>query len=205
MEFRDYQQKAQQTDQSPQRGGDGLIVPLLGMAGEVASLQVEYKKWLRDGPTHYLFPDRVKEELGDILWYVANFAYKFDLNLGDIAEANLQKTSARWSGPPAGASELLDDAYPEGEQLPRSFVAELREDPDDPSRKAVLKIDGEQIGDALDDNMYEADGYKFHDVFHLAHMTLLGLVAGDAEVLEAQEEEQLHRGQCRGWWAGHRD
>ena len=174
MDLRTYQQQAQLTDQVPQRGGDGLVVPLLGMAGEVASLQVEYKKWLRDGPAHYLFRDRVKEELGDILWYVANFAYKFDLDLDDVAETNLEKTSARWSAPQAVDSGLLDDAFPEKEQLPRKFVAELREDPDDPSRKAVLTIDGERVGDPLDDNTYEADGYKFHDVFHLAHMTLLG-------------------------------
>ena len=58
--------------------------------------------------------------------------------------------------------------------MPRKFIASLHENPNDPSRKAILKIDGESVGDPLDDNVYEQDGYKFHDVFHLAHMTLLG-------------------------------
>ena len=49
MEFNEYQVNAQATDRVPQRGGDGLIVPLLGIVGEAASLQMEYKKWLLAG------------------------------------------------------------------------------------------------------------------------------------------------------------
>src|SRR6266480_1589546 len=33
------------------------LVPLLGMAGEVGSLLVEFKKHIRDGEAHRLFPD----------------------------------------------------------------------------------------------------------------------------------------------------
>ena len=68
------------------------VVPLLGLAGETGELLSEYKKHLRDGDSHLLFRERVSEELGDLLWYVANVAAKFDLKLGDIAQANLKKT-----------------------------------------------------------------------------------------------------------------
>ncbi len=71
------------------------LVPLLGLAGEAGQLLSEYKKWLRDGPSHVRFVDRVHEELGDILWYIANVASKYGLDLEDIAAANLAKTRAR--------------------------------------------------------------------------------------------------------------
>ena len=37
-----------------------------------------------------------------------------------------------------------------------------------------MYVDGMQIGDGLTDNRYEADGYRYHDIFHLTYMALLG-------------------------------
>src|SRR5216683_4773505 len=128
MELRDYQREAQATDQVPAGDPNAVIVPLLGMAGEVGSLLEEYKKYLRDKDAHVLFPNQVAEELGDILWYLANTATKFDLDLADIAAKNLTKTRDRW--PPDGthtAYRLLDEDSPDGEQLPRSFTAEIHD------------------------------------------------------------------------------
>ncbi len=174
MEFNEYQAKAQATDRLPQRGGDGIVVPLIGIVGEAASLQTEYKKWLRDGVGHLFFRDHIREELGDILWYVANLAAKLDIQLDEIAVTNLEKTRGRWLTAERNGSSSFDDGFPEPERFPRQFVATIRENPKDPSCKAILEIDGVSVGDSLDDNSYEDDGYKFHDVFHLAHMTLLG-------------------------------
>lgn len=50
----------------------------------------EYKKYLRDGPAHKLFEERLGEELGDLLWYLPNVATEFGLTLNGIAEANLK-------------------------------------------------------------------------------------------------------------------
>ena len=66
------------------------------LAGEAGELLNEYKKKLRDGDAHEHFTDRVAEELGDILWYLAATATKFGLDLDDIAERNIRKTQARW-------------------------------------------------------------------------------------------------------------
>jgi len=55
MEFGDYQHEAQRTDQFTK---EEKVVPLLGMGGEVGSLLAEYKKWMRDGEAHVLFPSR---------------------------------------------------------------------------------------------------------------------------------------------------
>ncbi len=37
-----------------------------------------------------------------------------------------------------------------------------------------LTIDGNAAGDSLADNSHDPDGYRFHDVFHLAHAAKLG-------------------------------
>ena len=180
MDLRDYQREAQLTDQFASRADalpvDHRIIPLLGIAGEAGSLLAEYKKWLRDGPAHVLFPDQVAEELGDILWYLANAAARFDLDLDVIARLNLDKTRDRW--PPEGSQleyRLFDEGRDPSEQLPRRFRAEIRDDPESDGKARVnLTIDGHPAGSSLQDNSHDPDGYRFHDVLHLAHAAKLG-------------------------------
>jgi NTP pyrophosphatase (non-canonical NTP hydrolase) len=178
VDIDEYQVRAQETDQVPGRGADATVMPLLGMAGEVGSLLVEYKKRLRDGPAHVQFEEQIAEELGDILWYAANLATKFGLELSDIAERNLAKTADRWgkldeSGSPSD-HRLFDEGFPTDEQLPRRFVAEIQDIDEGGGKVRVrLLVDGTQVGDKLTDNAYEDDGYRFHDVLHLSHMALL--------------------------------
>jgi NTP pyrophosphatase (non-canonical NTP hydrolase) len=173
MDLSEYQAQAQLTDQFPVHE---KIVPLLGMGGEVGSLLAEYKKFMRDGAAHVLFPEQVAEELGDILWYLANAATKFGLDLEQIAQQNLCKTRDRW--PPDGSTppyRLFDDEYPPEEQLPRRFRAEITEDPSSGSKARIrVTIDGVAAGDPLQDNSHDVDGYGFHDVLHLAHAAKLG-------------------------------
>jgi len=174
MDFDDFQKKAQETDQIPGSDNNALIVPLLGLAGEAATLQTEFKKRLRDGAAHARFSDQVAEELGDILWYVANVAHKVGLSLNNIAQNNLDKTRGRWL-----ASQVprvsFDEKYPLGEQLPRKFQYTFAYACIDGSEKVVL-LDGqgERVGDPLTDNANKNDGYRFHDVLHLAHAAVLG-------------------------------
>lgn len=178
MELRAYQERALTTDQVP---GDtdkelatSLMVPMLGLAGEAGQLLSEYKKHLRDGEAHRLFKDRVAEELGDLLWYLANVASKFDLNLDEIAVKNLQKVQERWSS--LGEEPLQFDAgFPDAERLPRRMELALTEIAVDDARPVVrLSVDGEVLGAPIGDNAYDPDGYRFHDVFHLAYAAILG-------------------------------
>jgi len=181
MHFDDYQRQAQETDQVPQEsisadGSKGQIIPFLGMAGEVGSLLSEYKKVLRDGPAHVHFKEQVREELGDILWYVANVATKFGLSLEQIAQENLQKTRDRWLAQREQKPRLFDEIYPAHEQLPRQFEYLLTYGLDEKgSRKVMVRTtDGKQVGNFLTDNAITEDGYRFHDVMHLAHAAVLG-------------------------------
>src|SRR6267378_145384 len=180
MKLREYQLEAQKTDQVPgtrkDDGRAGIMVPLLGLAGEAGTLLTEYKKWLREGESYQIFKDRVSEELGDILWYVSNIASKEGLDLESIARDNLEKAKSRWlpaNGGDQGRLRLFDEAFPAGEQLPRSFRIEFREE-SCKGVKVILRQDGKPLGNELTDNAYESDGYRFHDVFHLACAAVLG-------------------------------
>ncbi len=178
MELSEYQSRAVLTDQVPQQEGEGLVIPLLGLAGEVGSLVSEYKKLLRDGPAHRLFKEQFAEELGDVLWYLADVATKFDLDLDVIARQNLEKTQDRWpseAGRGYTGPIFFDAGFPDNERLPQRFVAEIVEEIVEPGKARIkLLVDGAQIGSKLTDNAYADDGYRFHDVFHLAHVAHLG-------------------------------
>lgn len=176
MNLRDYQLEALRTDVSVAAGKDGpevLIVPMLGLAGEAGQLLSEYKKHLRDGDAHKLFKDRVCEELGDLLWYLANVASKFDLDLNDVARFNLAKVQERWDAA-NGRKQDLDGNCLETERLPRQMDV-LFTEIDSAGRPMVqISVNGARIGSPLGDNAYDSDGYRFHDVFHLSYAALLG-------------------------------
>jgi NTP pyrophosphatase (non-canonical NTP hydrolase) len=177
MDFDRYQKEALRTDRVPARDGSdnilSLVVPMLGLAGETGQLLSEYKKHLRDGEAHRLFKERVSEELGDLLWYIANVASKFDLALDEIAAANLAKVKARWAT--ERTKPLCFDAtLPEGERLPRRFEVELADVEDEDRQRVRVSITGVPFGGELTDNAYDPDGYRFHDVFHFAYAAVLG-------------------------------
>ncbi|MCT7983106.1 nucleoside triphosphate pyrophosphohydrolase family protein [Laspinema sp. A4] len=176
MDFRQYQEEALKTDHIPAENDTQIIVPLLGLAGEAGELLSEYKKYLRDGEAHKLFPERVAEELGDLLWYIANLSSKFNLNLEQIAEGNLQKCRDRWGWRDLveTGAYIFDRDFPEHERLPRQFVVEITEVSENNSVKMKAFINGEQIGDPLTDNSYSSDGYRFHDIFHFSYAAVLG-------------------------------
>lgn len=62
-----------------------------GEAGEVADL---IKKHVGHG--HELDADKLRLELGDVLWYVAALAHLTNTSLSEIAEMNLKKLEARY-------------------------------------------------------------------------------------------------------------
>jgi len=180
MDISSYQRQARATDQIPRTTDyDSVIVPLLGITGEIGTLQAAYKKKLRDGDQYGRFAEDVAEELGDIMWYVSNLADQFDLDLSVVLEQNLQKTQARWPSDKSASraeDDLYDSTAPIEQRLPRIFAVEFR-----PLERVNIrepKVQGywnnETWGDELGDNSYEEDGYRFHDVMHLAHAAVLG-------------------------------
>lgn len=186
MKFSDYQRASLETDQtgvhktgSETPTGPEMMIPLLGLSGEVGELLSEYKKYIRDGKSYAFFNERIGEELGDILWYLSNIASKIGLDLEKIAEENLRKCRNRWSdnnGQLAfhNGRFLFDAAYPPEERLPRRMEVVISQVDIEGKTKIQAYIDGKQVGDALTDNAYEDDGYRFHDIFHFVYAAVLG-------------------------------
>src|SRR4051812_25064910 len=125
MTFSEYQQQSSNTDGLSTKGKEGLIVPLLGLAGESGSLLTLYKKLLRDGDAYQPMREAISEELGDVLWYVAAIARRANLDLDKVAQFNLQKTADRWTQACTLSSVSFDEGYDTNERLPRRFVAEF--------------------------------------------------------------------------------
>lgn len=181
MTLDDYQLQAVRTEQRPKQEHTSELLPLLGLASETGELLNEYKKYLRDGSAHKRFRDRLKEELGDLLWYLADAAAKFELRLSEVAAANLTKVRERWGDRGTdgqltlyGDARVFDAGFPPEERLPRRFVAEFYQRQDGERLHVRVIVDGQQMGQELDDNVHEEDGYRFHDVFHLACAAVLG-------------------------------
>jgi NTP pyrophosphatase (non-canonical NTP hydrolase) len=94
-----YQRDANRTNATADLANKGL--GLCGEAGEVAEL---LKKHLYHG--HPLDREKLRNELGDVLWYVATLASDFGISLSDVASANVDKLRRR---------------YPEGFSMERSL------------------------------------------------------------------------------------
>jgi len=173
MDLRTYQERARKTDRNPGTDEQARMIPLAGLASETGELLGEYKKYLRDGESHKLFKERLAEEVGDLLWYVANVATKFELDLAQVAEQNLAKCEARWGELPV--REPFDAGFPDGERFPRQFSIDfLTYHDEDDSPKVRVMYKGKQFGDDLSDNAHVKDGYGYHDVIHLAFAAVLG-------------------------------
>ena len=98
MTFDKYQKQSRKTAIYPQNNKMlSLLYLTAGLAGESGEVAEKMKKILRDDNSKITFQKKqeIKKELGDVLWYVAQFATELDLNFSDIAEFNLKKLFSR--------------------------------------------------------------------------------------------------------------
>jgi NTP pyrophosphatase (non-canonical NTP hydrolase) len=95
MQLDDFQQAARRTAIYGDR--HRVIYPALGLASEVGEVCGKIKKVLRDrgGDLGQLPVAALKDELGDVLWYVAVLAADLGLSLDEIAAHNLDKLASR--------------------------------------------------------------------------------------------------------------
>lgn len=97
MDFNEYQEKTNKTAKWPDILSHDFIFPVLGLAGETGEVVEKVKKILRDdlGVVSDEKREELQKELGDVLWYLAQIATKFNIPLNDIAERNIEKTYSR--------------------------------------------------------------------------------------------------------------
>jgi len=93
-----------------------------------------------------------------------------EMSFAEIAEYNARKTRGRFLPPDLAALPTFDEGFDEEERIPQHFEVRftLRK-----SGKSYLQLNGVFVGDPLTDNIADPDGYRFHDVFHLAHAAIL--------------------------------
>lgn len=178
MELDEYQKSAIKAARFNIEKDEGRVISLLGLAGEIGELSTEFKKQIRDGNSYKVFQNKVIEELGDILWYLASISSVEGLSLESIAKANLQKIESRTpqeNSEVEKSVQLLDNNYLPEEQLPRTFEVEFVEKVEEGGLTYIqTMVNGKEFGNPLRDNHYEEDGYRFHDIFHFSYAVSLG-------------------------------
>jgi NTP pyrophosphatase (non-canonical NTP hydrolase) len=92
MDFNEYQRKSRKTAAYPSIG-HAVIYPTLGLVNEAGEVAGKIKKVFRDknGEIGPETRGALKDELGDVLWYIAQVCTELELNLDDVAEANITK------------------------------------------------------------------------------------------------------------------
>lgn len=166
MTFDDYQSIAFLTART---GDQTLIEVCMAVLWQLAaqilrttlpSIEIELNKGAADRPLNDL--------LGEIAWHVAAVASLYGVSLSDVARRNMEKVAYRRKGAP---TPLHDRDAIETQQFPRKFdvafvsVAENR---------CRMYFAGKRLGDELTDNSYVDDGYRYHDIMHLANVAKLG-------------------------------
>lgn len=74
-----------------------IVYPTLGLTNEAGEVAGKIKKIFRDKGGQITAEDReaLKQELGDVLWYLTQICTELDLTLEEVAGANLTKLFSR--------------------------------------------------------------------------------------------------------------
>lgn len=125
MKFNEYQKLARRTssyqktvitsqEELVRQSLPGLVaisMAAMGLAGEAGEVVDYLKKTLHHG--HPLDREKVKKELGDVLWYVAETASALGLDLDDVATTNVDKLRKRY---PEGFSSARSKHRAKGDE-----------------------------------------------------------------------------------------
>lgn len=66
---------------------------LHGMVGEIGEIHSLYQKTFQG---HEFDEEHVKKELGDLLWFIAEYCTSMNWDLGEVMEQNIQKLKERY-------------------------------------------------------------------------------------------------------------
>ncbi len=94
MTVNEYQKQAMVTLNPALSQKDVLINSVMGLCGEAGEAIDIVKKWLAQG--HELDREKLKKELGDVAWYLAEAATALDLSLEEVFQGNLDKLKKRY-------------------------------------------------------------------------------------------------------------
>ena len=94
LSFKTYQRMAEKTARFTGKTRKRVVVAALGVAGEAGEVADIIKKVVGHG--HKLDLPKLKDELGDVLWYIAELSSALGLDLEDVAFHNVTKLKQRY-------------------------------------------------------------------------------------------------------------
>lgn len=93
MTLNEYQLLAQRT-MNPELNDDQTSLHALhGMASEMGEIHSFFQKWYQG---HGVDAEHLKKEVGDLLWFIAEFCTVQGWKMGDVAQMNIDKLKARY-------------------------------------------------------------------------------------------------------------
>lgn len=178
-----------------------LNAALFGLGSETGSLLDIQKKLLTDDLDLNVGKDRARQELGDLLWYVARVSDALGFSLEEIAIANLERADDMWGDGTNTLAELTEydtgkvqERFPRrlkfrfeefdheegGRTLKRASIHLVEAEPNDFPDGPISSGDkcrgydvGGPFGQHLTDNSQRDNGYRYHDAIHMAFMACL--------------------------------
>ena len=93
MTANQYQKLAARTINKQMTCFEQFMHALHGMVGEIGELHSIYQKKYQG---HAFDEEHAKKELGDLLWFVAEYCTAYGWNLEDIMQMNIDKLIARY-------------------------------------------------------------------------------------------------------------
>ena len=93
MDFNTYQELAARTINKTLRPNENESHALHGMVGEIGELHSLYQKSYQG---HDFDEEHAKRELGDLLWFIAEYCTANDWDLNEIMNKNIAKLIARY-------------------------------------------------------------------------------------------------------------
>lgn len=200
MELGAFQRAALET-RAIESGGDQAVIPaLLGLASHAGAALNRYRKHLRISGHQGPPSDFMRNELGDLLWYVAAVASALEIDLDDIGTSNIARARDQYptnfSTHTLNELPVFDRGFPRAERFPRQLIvgfssgqsygrqmvtttlvsAHPNAFPNGPVRSREKTHGyrvGATIGDPLTDNSRQTDDYRYHDAIHLGFLAAL--------------------------------
>jgi NTP pyrophosphatase (non-canonical NTP hydrolase) len=138
----EYQKLAQRTECDQKKSMERLVEyssnlvairalhSIIGMSGEVGELSGAIEKWLYYGQELDLI--NVKEEIGDLMWYIAEMCNALGLDMGSLMEANIRKLRVRYPDKFSEEKAKEENRNREVERTRMSDMVEISTTPPDP-------------------------------------------------------------------------
>lgn len=94
MNFEEYQEEMKRTASQFKITNENLCLGAMGIAGEAGEVADYIKKVVFH--SHELSKEKLAEELGDVMWYLAYLSEVIGYSLGEIADMNSKKLRKRY-------------------------------------------------------------------------------------------------------------